>query len=186
MKKDSPGIILPYSDNPLDSEGVGENVYLNLINSAVHYIYFFTPYLIIDNELITSLTLAAKRGVDVRIITPGIPDKEMVFLETQSYYEQLVEGGVLIFQYRPGFVHSKVAVCDDRFATVGTINLDYRSLYFHFENGVYLYECPAVMDIKEDILTALKDCTNITKELCRKNMFFQLVQGILRIFAPLL
>ncbi len=186
VKKDAPGIILPYSDNPLDSEGVGENVYLNLINSAVHYIYFFTPYLIIDNELITSLTLAAKRGVDVRIITPGIPDKKMVFLETQSYYEQLVEGGVLIFQYRPGFVHSKVAVCDDRFATVGTINLDYRSLYFHFENGVYLYECPAVMDIKEDILTALKDCTNITKELCRKNMLFQLVQGILRIFAPLL
>lgn len=186
VAKESPGIILPYSDNPLDSETVGENVYLNLINSAVHYIYFFTPYLIIDNELITALILAAKRGVDVRIITPGIPDKKMVFLATQSYYRQLVEGGVLIFQYRPGFVHSKVAVCDDTFATVGTINLDYRSLYFHFENGVYLYRCPAVMEIKNDIVKTLEDCTNITEELCQKNMFFQLVQSVLRIFAPLL
>lgn len=184
--KTTDGIVLPYSDHPLDSECVGENVYLNLINNAVHYIYFFTPYLIIDNELITALILAAKRGVDVRIITPGIPDKKMVFLATQSYYQQLVEGGVQIFQFRPGFVHSKVAVCDDKFATVGTINLDYRSLYFHFENGVYLYQCPAVLDIKNDILNTLEDCTNITKELCRKNMFFQLVQGVLRIFAPLL
>lgn len=180
------GLILPYSDHPLDSEFVGESVYLNLINNAVHYIYFFTPYLIIDNELVTALILAAKRGVDVRIITPGIPDKKMVFLATQSYYPQLVEGGVRIFQYRPGFVHSKVAVCDDKYATVGTINLDYRSLYFHFENGVYLYRCPAVMDIKNDIIKTLEDCTNITLDLCRKNMFFQLVQGILRIFAPLL
>ncbi len=186
MEKETPGIILPYSDHPLDSEFVGESVYLNLINNAVEYIYFFTPYLIIDNELATALILAAKRGVDVRIITPGIPDKKMVFLATQSYYQQLVEGGVRIFQYRPGFVHSKVAVCDDRFATVGTINLDYRSLYFHFENGVYLYDCPAVLDIKRDILETLEDCTNITVELCRKNMFFQLIQGILRIFAPLL
>lgn len=183
---ESRGLILPYSDHPLDSEFVGESVYLNLINQAIHYIYFFTPYLIIDNELATALILAAKRGVDVRIITPGIPDKKMVFLETQSYYQQLVEGGVSIFQFRPGFLHSKVAVCDDRFATVGTINLDYRSLYFHFENGLYLYECPAVMEIKEDILTTLEDCTQITEELCRKNMFFQLIQGILRIFAPLL
>lgn len=186
ISEEATGIVLPYSDHPLDSECVGENVYLNLINNAVHYIYFFTPYLIIDNELITALILAAKRGVDVRIITPGIPDKKMVFLATQSYYQQLVEGGVLIFQYRPGFVHSKVAVCDDKFATVGTINLDYRSLYFHFENGVYLYQCPAVLDIKNDILKTLEDCTNITEELCRKNMFFQLVQGVLRIFAPLL
>ncbi|MDO5145790.1 MAG: cardiolipin synthase [Eubacteriales bacterium] len=183
---DGRGLILPYSDHPLDSEFVGESVYLNLINNAIHYIYFLTPYLIIDNELATALILAAKRGVDVRIVTPGIPDKKMVFLETQSYYQQLVEGGVLIFQYRPGFLHSKVAVCDDRFATVGTINLDYRSLYFHFENGVYLYDCPAVMEIKKDVLNTLEDCTHITEELCKKNMFFRLIQGILRIFSPLL
>ena len=185
-KKESDGVVLPYTDFPLDSELVGESVYLNMINMAKDYIYFFTPYLIIDNELATALILAAKRGVDVRIITPGIPDKKMVFLATQSYYQQLVEGGVLIFQYRPGFVHSKCAVCDDKIATVGTINLDYRSFYHHFENGLFLYNMPAVADIKADIEDALLHCTHITLALCRKNMFFQLLQGIMRIFAPLL
>ena len=180
------GIVLPYSDHPLDSEFVGESVYINLINSAQKYIYFFTPYLIIDNEVVTALILAAKRGVDVRIITPGIPDKKMIFLVTQSYYPQLVEGGVKIFQYRPGFVHAKCAVCDDKIATVGTINLDYRSLYLHFENGLFLYDCHTVMAIKQDILDTLEDCNHITEEMCKKNMFFLLLQGILRIFAPLL
>ena len=177
---------LPYSDHPLDSEFVGESVYINLINSAQKYIYFFTPYLIIDNEVVTALILAAKRGVDVRIITPGIPDKKMIFLVTQSYYPQLVEGGVQIFQYRPGFVHAKCAVCDDKIATVGTINLDYRSLYLHFENGLFLYNNDTVMDIKKDILDTLEDCNRIMPEMCKKNMFFLLLQGILRIFAPLL
>ena len=180
------GIVLPYSDHPLDSEFVGESVYINLINSAQKYIYFFTPYLIIDNEVVTALILAAKRGVDVRIITPGIPDKKMIFLVTQSYYPQLVEGGVKIFQYRPGFVHAKCAVCDDKIATVGTINLDYRSLYLHFENGLFLYNNDTVMDIKKDILDTLEDCNRIMPEMCKKNMFFLLLQGILRIFAPLL
>lgn len=183
---ESEGIVLPYSDNPLDSEFVGENVYLNMINHASRYIYFFTPYLIIDNEMSTALILAAKRGVDVRIITPGIPDKKMVFLVTQSYYPQLIENGVKIFQYRPGFVHSKCAVCDDKIATVGTINLDYRSLYLHFENGIYLYGCKTVTDIKEDILNTLNDCTMITEEMCQKKLFFRILQGILRVFSPLL
>lgn len=182
----SEGIVLPYSDNPLDSEFVGENVYLNMINYAKKYIYFFTPYLIIDNEMLTALILAAKRGVDVRIITPGIPDKKLVFLVTQSYYPQLIENGVKIFQYRPGFVHSKCAVSDDKVATVGTINLDYRSLYLHFENGIYLYECETVMDIKKDILRTLESCTRITEEMCQKRLFFRILQGILRIFSPLL
>lgn len=184
--KGSRGLVLPYSDHPLDREYVGENVYLNMIDAARNYIYFFTPYLIIDNELATSLILASKRGVDVRIITPGIPDKRIIFLVTQSYYQQLVEGGVKIYQFRPGFVHSKCAVCDDRFATVGTINLDYRSLYHHFENGVFLYDCDTVTDIRKDFEASLECCTEITLQLCRKNMFFQLIQGILRIFAPLL
>lgn len=180
------GLVLPYSDHPLDSEFVGESVYLNLINSAQRYVYFFTPYLIVDNEMVTALVLAAKRGVDVRIITPGIPDKKLIFLATQSYYPQLAAGGVKIFQYRPGFVHSKCAVCDDKIATVGTINLDYRSLYLHFENGIFLYDCDTVLDIKRDILNTLKDCNRITESMCKKNMFFQLLQGIMRIFAPLL
>ena len=186
LAKEERGIVLPYSDHPLDSEFVGESVYINLINSAQKYIYFFTPYLIIDNEVVTALILAAKRGVDVRIITPGIPDKKMIFLVTQSYYSQLVEGGVQIFQYRPGFVHAKCAVCDDKIATVGTINLDYRSLYLHFENGLFLYNNDTVMDIKKDILDTLEDCNRIMPEMCKKNMFFLLLQGILRIFAPLL
>ncbi|MBQ9156692.1 MAG: cardiolipin synthase [Eubacterium sp.] len=180
------GLVLPYSDHPLDSEYVGENVYLNMINAASDYIYFFTPYLIIDNEMATALILAAKRGVDVKIVTPGIPDKKTIYLVTQSYYQQLVKGGVHIYQFRPGFLHSKCAVCDDRFAAVGTINLDYRSLYLHFENGVFLYNSSTVLDIRHDIENTLEDCTNITLELCHKNMFFQLLQGILRIFAPML
>lgn len=184
--KDTTGFVLPYSDHPLDSEFVGENVYLNLINSARKYIYFFTPYLIIDNEMATALVLAAKRGVDVKIVTPGIPDKKMVFLATQSYYQQLVEGGVQIYQFRPGFVHSKCAVCDDRIATVGTINLDFRSFYLHFENGLFLYDNPTVLSIRDDILQTLDECTGITLEMCKKNFFFQLLQGVLRIFAPLL
>ena len=110
LAKEERGIVLPYSDHPLDSEFVGESVYINLINSAQKYIYFFTPYLIIDNEVVTALILAAKRGVDVRIITPGIPDKKLIFLVTQSYYPQLEEGGVQIIQYRPGFDHAKCAV----------------------------------------------------------------------------
>lgn len=186
IQKGSRGLVLPYSDHPLDREYVGENVYLNLINTASRYIYFFTPYLIIDNELATALILAAKRGVDVKIITPGIPDKKTVFLVTQSYYQQLVEGGVRIYQFRPGFIHSKCAVCDDRYATVGTINLDFRSLYHHFENGIFLYDCDTILDIRKDIEETLRYCTNITLELCRKNILFQLLQGILRIFAPLL
>ena len=182
----SDGYIQPYGDTPVDNEIVGENIYLNMINKAKHYVYITTPYLIIDNEVVTALILAAKRGVDVRIITPGIPDKKMIFLVTQSYYPQLVEGGVQIFQYRPGFVHAKCAVCDDKIATVGTINLDYRSLYLHFENGLFLYNNDTVMDIKKDILDTLEDCNRIMPEMCKKNMFFLLLQGILRIFAPLL
>ena len=183
---DREGIILPYADHPLDKEYVGENVYLNLINTAVHYIYFFTPYLIIDNELATALILAAKRGVDVKIITPGIPDKKIVFLVTQSYYPQLVEGGVKIYQFRPGFVHSKCVVSDDLFAVAGTINLDYRSLIHHFENGVFFYKCQVVHEIRQDVEETLEYCTLITPALCRKNLFFKLLQGILRIFSPLL
>ena len=115
----------PFCDTPLDQEVVGEHVYLNIINRAKKYVYICTPYLIIDNEMMTALCLASKKGVDVRIITPGIPDKKLVFLLTQSYYQQLLEAGVRIFEYTPGFIHAKNFVCDDEFAVVGTINLDY-------------------------------------------------------------
>ena len=181
------GFVQPYHDTPLDHETVGENAYLNVINQAKKYVYIFTPYLIIDNEMMTSLCLAAKNGVDVRIVTPGIPDKKLVFLLTRSYYEQLIDAGVRIFEYEPGFLHAKSFVCDDETAIVGTINLDYRSLYLHFECGVWMYRSKAVMQVKKDVLDTLKHSREITGEYCRSwNVFMRLLQSLLRLLAPML
>ncbi|MBQ9767429.1 MAG: cardiolipin synthase [Lachnospiraceae bacterium] len=180
------GYIQPYGDSPLDKETVGENVYLNMISAARKYLYIFTPYLIVDNEMMTALCLAAKRGVDVRIVTPGRPDKKMVFWLTQSYYAQLIESGVKIYQFLPGFLHAKVFVCDDVYATVGTINLDYRSLYLHFECGVFLCYCSEIAKIKEDALETMEQSKLITKELARKRLPVRLAQALLRVFAPML
>ena len=181
------GYVQPYSDTPVDQEIVGENVYLNIIGNAKRYVYIFTPYLIIDNEMMTALCLAAKSGVDVRIVTPGIPDKRLVFLISRSYYEQLIDAGVRIFEYQPGFLHAKSFVCDDEVAVVGTINLDYRSLYLHFECGVWMYRSRAVMQVKEDVLNVLKVSREITKEDCRKTkLITRLSQTILRFLAPML
>jgi len=182
----SDGYVQPYGDTPLDRETIGENVYLNIINTATRYVYIFTPYLIIDNEMMTALCLASKRGVDIKIVTPGIPDKKTVFLLTQSYYKQLVEAGVKIYEYTPGFLHAKCFVCDDEIATVGTINMDYRSLYLHFECGTFLYQSQAVLQVKEDILETIHKSNLITKELCHKNIVMRLFQSILRLFAPLM
>lgn len=184
---ESDGFVQPYSDTPLDHETVGENAYLNIINQAKRYVYIFTPYLIIDNEMMTCLCLAAKNGVDVKIVTPGIPDKKLVFLLTQSYYEQLIDAGVKIYEYEPGFLHAKSFVCDDEVATVGSINLDYRSLYLHFECGVWMYRSRAVMQVKEDVLDTLEHSREITKEYCQsRNMMVRLTQSLLRLMAPLL
>ena len=183
---ESEGYVLPYGDSPLDSETIGENVYLNMINTASKYLYIFTPYLITDNEMMTSLCLAAKRGVDVRIVTPGIPDKKIVFKVTQSYYPQLLKAGVKIYQYTPGFLHAKCVVCDDEVATVGTINFDYRSLYLHFENGVYLYNTSTVMDIKHDILETIEKSEQICEGYLKQGLFRDLLRAIFGLFAPLM
>jgi cardiolipin synthase A/B len=180
------GFIQPYGDSPLDDESVGENVYLNIINSAVRYVYLFTPYLIIDNEMMTALCLAAKRGVDVRIVTPNVPDKKIVFYVTQSYYHQLVESGIKIYQYAPGFLHAKCYICDDKIATVGTINMDYRSLYLHFECGVYLYGASAIKTIKEDFIETINKSVLVNEKLTIRGLPMRLVQSILRLFAPML
>ena len=181
------GFVQPYGDTPLDHETVGENVYLNIINRAKEYVYIFTPYLIPDNEMITALRLAAKSGIDVRIVTPGIPDKKLVFLLTQSYYDPLIKSGVRIFEYKPGFLHAKSFVSDDRTAVVGTINLDYRSLYLHFECGVWMHNSEAVLQIKEDAMELFKECQEITAEDCaQKSLVKRIWQAILRLFAPLL
>ena len=180
------GFIQPYADNPLDHEIVGENVYLNIINTANHYVYIYTPYLIIDNEMTTALCLAAKRGVDIKIVTPGIPDKKLVFLLTQSYYKQLVEAGIHIYEYTPGFIHAKCFASDDKVATVGTINMDYRSLYLHFENGVFMYKNDAVMQLKHDMEKTFEISQRITKAMCQGNLRKTLTQSVLRLLAPLL
>lgn len=180
------GFILPYGDSPLDNKPVGKNVYLNMINQAQKYIYIDTPYLIINDELKNALCLAVQRGVDVRIVTPGIPDKKIVFKVTRSYYEPLVKDGVKIYEYTPGFIHAKNFVSDDKVATVGTINMDYRSLYLHFECGVYMYDVPAIRDIKQDFLRTIALSKEITEDTVRRGKFRGWLEGILRLFAPLL
>ena len=185
--REAPGVVQPYSDSPLDDETVGENVYLNIIGRATRYVWICTPYLIIDNEMITALCLAAKSGVDVRIITPGVPDKHYVHLLTQSNYGQLVECGVKIYEYTPGFIHAKSFVCDDCIATVGTINLDYRSLYLHFECGVWMYGTPCIADIRRDFLETQEKCTPIPPDYAQKQPWLKrLRSGLLRLLAPLM
>lgn len=181
------GFVAPYGDSPTDNEPVGENVYLNAISRAKKSVWFQTPYLIIGNELLTALKNAAKSGVDVRIVTPHIPDKWYVHNVTQTYYDTLIEAGVKIYEYTPGFIHSKVMICDGEIATVGTINLDFRSLYHHFECGVWMYKNSAINDIIKDYEKTLEKCERITLEKARKvSLFKRLVRVFLRLFAPLM
>ena len=181
------GYVIPYADSPFDGEHVGEYVYMNIINNATDYVYINTPYLIIDHEFLTALSLAAKNGVDVRIVTPHVPDKWYVHLLTQSFYPPLVRAGVKIYEYTPGFIHSKTFVSDDHTATVGTVNLDFRSLYLHFECGAWLYQTQTVAAVKEDFLKTLERCQEITLQDCKNVKWYKrCLRGILRVFAPLM
>lgn len=186
LPEENDGFVQPYCDSPVDEENVAENVYLNIINSAKEYLYINTPYLILDENISTALILAAKSGVDVRIVTPGIWDKRIVHMATRSYYYELMEGGVKIYEYAKGFMHSKVFVSDDTVATVGTVNLDYRSLFLHFECGVCLYNSSVIEKIKEDYLATLEACHKIEAEECKGNVLTQLGGEVLRLFAPLM
>lgn len=181
------GFVQPYCDSPLDHEDVGENVYLNLIGHAKHYVYIFTPYLIIGSEMATALVNASKCGVDVRIVVPGIPDKKLVYLLTQANFAYLIKGGVKIYKYAPGFIHSKCFVVDDVYAAVGTINLDYRSLYLHFECGTFMYRTKAVMQVKQDALATIDQSLLVTLSECQsKKLIVRMFMGALKLFAPLL
>lgn len=183
----APGYVQPYTDNPLSEERTAENVYLNMINQANRTLYFMTPYLIITDEMDRALRLAAKRGVDVRIITPGIPDKKTVFTITRSYYGGLARQGVRIFEYTPGFCHAKVCICDGSLASVGTSNLDYRSLYHHFENNVLFTDCDAVGQVAADFENLFPQCKEVTEQYrAGRSIILRLWQCILRLFAPLL
>lgn len=178
------GFVLPYADSPLDKENVGEHVYMQILNNAKDYVYINTPYLIVDDKMVSALCLAAKSGVDVRIVTPHIGDKWFVHATTRSYYRELIKAGVKIYEYTNGFIHSKTFVSDDRTATVGTTNLDFRSLYLHFECGAWMYDSEAVMEVKEDFLKTLEICQPITAEDCKVHPLKRGVQDFLRIFAP--
>ena len=180
------GYVLSFSDSPLDNESVGESVYTDMLYQAKNYIYITTPYLAIDSELQTALCMAAKRGVDVRMITPGIPDKKLVYRLTRSYYPTLLRAGVKIYEYTPGFIHAKSFVCDDKLCVVGTINMDYRSLYLHFECGTLMYNNPEIKQVKKDDLDTMEKCRKVELSDMKTNFLGELFDSFLRSIAPLL
>lgn len=181
------GYVLPYGDTPYDNETVGEEVYFHILNHAKEYVHIMTPYLILDNEMIKTLAHVAKSGMEVIIIMPHIPDKPYAFAVAKTYYKELIEAGVRIYEYTPGFVHAKIFVSDDDTATVGTINLDYRSLYLHFEDGVFIYNNPVVADIERDFQETLKKCHFVTMKEVQERSVKEKIEGqVLRLFAPLM
>lgn len=181
------GYVQPYADSPLDGEQVGEEVYISMANKAEKYCWFITPYLIITDEMTHALSLAAKRGVDVRIITPGIPDKKIIYNITRSFYNGLVRNGVRIFEWTPGFCHAKMSVADDIMATCGTINMDYRSLYHHFEFGCFMADSDAVLDIKHDMENIINQSREVTQKYKEgRSATLRLSQLLMRLFAELL
>ena len=183
----SKGYVQPFDDSPLINEPIGETVYLNLINKAKDYIYINTPYLIIDNEMATALKIAAKSGVDIKIVTHYIPDKKFVHAVTKSYYESFIKDGIEIYEFTPGFMHAKTFVVDDEYGVVGSINLDFRSLYLHYECGVWLYKTDSIKSMKDDYLETLKRCHKVTMEECKNTSSIRKVlRLIIRMFAPLL
>ena len=166
---------------------MGENVYINILGNSVDYCWFMSPYLVLSDELKRAISLAAKRGVDVRIITPGIPDKRTVFGVTRSYYNLLAKSGARIYEFTPGFNHCKLCLSDDDTCVVGTINLDYRSLFHHFENGVLLYKVDARADVKKDFINTFEASEEVTEKAKQKpNLFMRFIRSLLRLIAPLL
>ena len=179
------GLIIPYGDSPLEKERLGENIYIDILNQARDYVYIFTPYLIISEKMIYAMQMAASRGIDVRVVTPGTPDKKIVQRLTRSYYGYLLEAGVKVYEYTPGFLHAKSFVSDDEIAVVGSINLDYRSLYLHFECATLLYNSSAVMDIKMDALKTIEESNEILPKK-HKRFYNEFFDAILHLFAPLM
>jgi len=181
------GFMIPYGDSPYDHENVGEEVYFHILNHAKKYVHIMTPYLILDSAMIDTLTRAAKSGIDVKIIMPHIPDKWYAFAVAKTYYKELIEAGVKIYEFTPGFVHAKIFVSDDDTATVGTINLDYRSLYLHFECGIFIYNNPVVRDVEKDFQNTLRKCHCVSiSDIKKVNPFMMICGRVLRLIAPLM
>lgn len=180
------GFVIPYADGPYQQDGVAENVYLDIINSAVRNIDIMTPYLVPDNEILHALKHAAKCGIEVSMILPHIPDKRIVNLVSKSYYKELIRAGVRIYEYMPGFVHTKMVAADEEICSTGTVNLDFRSLYLHYECGCLIYKNAVVAEIEEDFARTLDECREITlEEVSSWSVLFTIVSGVLRVFAPL-
>ena len=179
------GIFQPYTDSPIDTEAVGANVYMNIISQAQKYVYISTPYFVVNEEMLSTICNAAKSGVDVRIVVPHIPDKKIVNQATKSYYTHLIRSGVKVYEYKHGFNHSKIVVSDDKVATVGSVNFDFRSFYLSFECGVWMYNSPTVKDVLADYNSLLNESIKISLEDCRVSPITRVLRGIIAGFAPL-
>ena len=184
---DEEGYVIPFGENPLDKDKVAEQIYLEIINTAKQYVHIMTPYFVIDEVMSNALIYAVERGIDVKIIIPHIPDKKTTYAITKSYRKRLAKRGVRFYEYLPGFVHSKAIVSDGKKAVVGSINVDYRSFYHHFENGVYMYRTDVIEDVEQDILECLKECREDTLEVIKKEKLFVRIVGALgRLIAPMI
>lgn len=183
----SKGYVMPYGDNPFDKENVGEIVYMDILNNAKDYVHIMSPYLVLDNEMILSLEYASKRGVDVKMILPHITDNPSAYSVARNLYPKLIERGIKIYEYTPGFVHAKTFVSDNKKAVVGTINMDFRSMYLNMECAAYFQEMDEVLKVEEDFINTLEKCEEITMEKCLKfNIFTRLKGKLLWIIAPLM
>ena len=183
---DPSGYVIPFSDCPLDIDKVGETVYMDILNRAGSYVHIMSPYLVLDGELEKAIRYAAERGVDVSLIMPGIPDKKLVYRLSRSYYEDLLKAGVKIYEYTPGFVHAKAFVSDDKLAGIGTVNLDYRSLFLHFECSSVFYKADIVKELQTDYLNTLEECRERSLEDINRKLVHKLIDNFLRVLAPLL
>jgi len=182
------GYVIPFGDGPrpLYTRRVGKSTIQNMLAGATDYVYMMTPYLIIDNDLCQSIESAALRGVDVRILVPHIPDKKLVFSITRSFYPRLMAAGVKMYEYEPGFVHAKCYLADDTCAMIGTINLDYRSLVHHFENGVWMYRTASLADIRTDMEQTFAGSIEVTPDMLKVSLFQRFIRDVGRLFAPML
>ena len=184
---DASGYVMPYCDSPLDDYKAGESVYIDILYRATDYVHIMSPYLILDGELETALCFAAQRGVDVKLILPGIPDKKIAYSLAKTHYKALHDAGVKIYEYTPGFVHAKVFVSDDIKAIVGTINLDYRSLYHHFECAAYMYKTDCIADIEKDFQETLAKCRQVTDESIKnEKLSYKIIGGLTKMISPLM
>lgn len=187
LPQEAKGFVIPYGDCPLDNNKLGERVYMDILNRAVQYVHIMTPYLILDGEMETALKFAAEKGVEVALLLPGIPDKVIPYALAKTHYASLIASGVKIYEYTPGFVHAKAFVSDAREAVVGTINLDYRSLYHHFECAAYLYNTDCIAKIEEDFQACLAQSRLVDMERVRHEKWtVKLIGRVMKAVAPLL